>query len=104
MANKQFIRHLEFYGYPDQNGYSSEASCCDCVDLSEIIKKNKQQDKEIECLTHEKAEKKDLDALSATVETKAATDNILTFTAHTFSSGDVVTVESGNISDTFTFD
>ena len=69
MANKQFIRHLEFYGYPDQNGYSSEASCCDCVDLSEIIKKNKQQDKEIECLTHEKAEKKDLDALSATVET-----------------------------------
>lgn len=85
MANKQFIRHLEFYGYPDQNGYSSEASCCDCVDLSEIIKK-------------------DLDALSATVETKAATDNILTFTAHTFSSGDVVTVESGNITDTFTFD
>ena len=69
MANKQFIRHLEFYGYPDQNGYSSEAGCCDCVDLSEIIKKNKQQDKEIECLTHEKAEKKDLDALSATVET-----------------------------------
>lgn len=69
MANKQFIRHLEFYGYPDQNGYSSEASCCDCVDLSEIIKKNKQQDQEIECLTHEKAEKKDLDALSATVET-----------------------------------
>lgn len=69
MANKQFIRHLEFYGYPDQNGYSSEASCCDCVDLSEIIKKNKQQDREIACLTHEKAEKKDLDALSATVET-----------------------------------
>ena len=25
-------------------------------------------------------------------------------TAHTFSSGDVVTVESGNISDTFTFE
>ena len=69
MANKQFIRHLEFYGYPDQNGYSSEASCCDCVDLSEIIKKNKQQDQEIECLTHDKGEKKDLDALSATVET-----------------------------------
>ena len=39
-----------------------------------------------------------------TIETKAATDNILTFTAYTFSSGDVVTVESGNISDTFTFE
>lgn len=40
----------------------------------------------------------------ATVETKAASDNILTFTAHTFSSGDVVTVEGSNISDTFTFE
>lgn len=39
-----------------------------------------------------------------TVETKTPTDNILTFTAHTFSAGDVVTVEgSGNVSDTFTF-
>ena len=38
-----------------------------------------------------------------TVETKAATDNILTFTAYNFSSGDVVTVEGANISDTFTF-
>ena len=34
----------------------------------------------------------------------SATDNILTFTGYTFSSGDVVTVESGNISDTFTFE
>ena len=33
-----------------------------------------------------------------------ATDNILTFTAYTFNSGDVVSVESGNISDTFTFE
>ena len=65
MAKKQFIRHLEFYGYPDQNVYTSE-SCCGSVDLSEIIAKNKQQDKEIKCLTHEKADKKDLDALSAT--------------------------------------
>lgn len=39
-----------------------------------------------------------------TVETKTPTDNILTFTAHTFSAGDVVTVEgSGSVSDTFTF-
>lgn len=39
-----------------------------------------------------------------TVETKTATYNILTFTAYTFNSGDVVTVESGNVSDTFTFE
>ena len=39
-----------------------------------------------------------------TVETKTPTDNILTFTAHTFSAGDVVSVEgSGSVSDTFTF-
>jgi hypothetical protein len=39
-----------------------------------------------------------------TVESKTATDNILTFTAYTFSAGDVVTVEgSGSVSDTFTF-
>ena len=42
--------------------------------------------------------------IDATIETKTPTDNILTFTAHTFSSGNVVTVESGNISDTFTFE
>lgn len=42
-----------------------------------------------------------------TVETKSATDYILTFTAYTFNSGDVVTVENSNISDindTFTFE
>ena len=39
-----------------------------------------------------------------TVDTATPTDNILTFTAHTFSAGDVVTVEgSGSVSDTFTF-
>ena len=39
-----------------------------------------------------------------TVETKTPTDNILTFTAYTFSAGNVVTVEdSGSVSDTFTF-
>ena len=39
-----------------------------------------------------------------TIETATPTDNILTFTAYTFSAGDVVSVEgSGNISDTFTF-
>jgi DNA repair exonuclease SbcCD ATPase subunit len=65
---KQFIRHLEFYGFPDQNGYSSEVNGIS-ADLSEIIKKNKEQDKEIKDLTNEKANKKDLLELSGTVET-----------------------------------
>ena len=65
MAKKQFIRHLEFYGFPDQNGYSSEING---VDLSDIREKNKEQDKEIQELEGEKAEKKDLLELSGTVE------------------------------------
>ena len=65
MAKKQFIRHLEFYGFPDQNGYSSDING---VDLSDIREKNKEQDKEIKELEGEKAEKKDLLKLSGTVE------------------------------------
>lgn len=63
---KQFIRHLEFYGFPDQNGYSSDINP---VDLSDIIEKNKEQDKEIADLEGEKADKKDLVELSGTVDT-----------------------------------
>ena len=37
------------------------------------------------------------------VETVGVTDNIASFSAHTFSSGDVVRVDSANSSDTFTF-
>ena len=66
---KQFIRHLEYYGFPDQNNYSSDLGN---VDLSDIIKKNKEQDEEIEELEGEKADKTDLDALSGTVETLIA--------------------------------
>lgn len=62
---KQFIRHLEYYGFPDQNNYSSDLGN---VDLSDIIKKNKEQDEEIQDLEGEKAEKADLDALSGTVD------------------------------------
>lgn len=65
---KQFIRHLEFYGFPDQNGYSSSFANVD-VDLSDLRKKDKIHDKEIRCLSNEKADKKDLLELSATVET-----------------------------------
>lgn len=66
MAKKQFIRHLEYYGFPDQNRYSSDFSG---ADLSDIREKNKQQDKEIKCLEGEKADKKDLIALSGKVDT-----------------------------------
>ena len=48
MAKKQFIRHLEFYGFPDQNAFISETD----IPSSEG-----------------KADKKDLDALSAKTET-----------------------------------
>lgn len=64
---KQFIRHLEFYGFPDQNGYVSNIGNID-VDLSDLHKKDKEHDKEIKCLENEKADKKDLLELSATVE------------------------------------
>jgi beta-galactosidase len=70
-----------------------------------ICQKNytKMTDRVIKCYTNQTTDFA-LKVNGTTVETKAATDNILTFTAHTFSSGDVVTVESGNISDTFTFE
>ena len=65
---KKFIRHLEFYGFPDQNTYVSDINGCCNVDLSEIIKKNKEQDEEIQDLSDEKANQKDLLELSGTVE------------------------------------
>ena len=65
MAKKQFIRHLEYYGFPDQNTYTSELGG---VDLSDIREKNKEQDEEIKELTDEKASKKALDDLSDTVD------------------------------------
>jgi hypothetical protein len=38
------------------------------------------------------------------VETASVTDNIVTFTARNFSSGDVIRVEGNTSSDTFTFE
>ena len=67
MAKRQFIRHLEFYGFPDQNNYVSNIGGMD-VDLSELREKDKEHDKEIRCLEDEKASKKDLLELSGTVE------------------------------------
>ena len=76
MAKKKLIRHLEFYGYPDQNVYVSDSNGCGCnVDLSSIVSKNKEQDKEIKGLTDAKANQKDLLALSGTVKTMMDTQS-----------------------------
>lgn len=72
MAKKQFIRHLEYYGFPDQNTYASEING---VDLSDIREKNKEQDKEIQDLEGEKADKKDLVELSSTVDSLIETQS-----------------------------
>ena len=70
-----------------------------------ICQKNytKTVDRVIKCYTNQTTALT-LKVNGTTVETATPTDNILTFTARTFSAGDVVTVEgSGSVSDTFTF-
>ena len=63
----------------------------------------KTTDRVIKCYTNQTTALT-LKVNGTTVETKTPTDYILTFTAYTFSAGDVVTVEgSGNVSDTLTF-
>jgi beta-galactosidase len=63
----------------------------------------KTTDRVIKCYTNQTTALA-LKVNGTTVETATPTDNILTFTARTFSAGDVVTVEgSGSVSDTFTF-
>ena len=69
MAKKQFIRHLEYYGFPDQNRYSSEING---VDLSELKEKDKEHDAEIAELEDEKLNKKDFNELSGTVDSLIA--------------------------------
>lgn len=62
------IRHLEFYGYVDQNVYMGLPN----VDLSDIREVNKEQDKEINAIsgaTKDKADKATLNELSGKVET-----------------------------------
>ena len=63
----------------------------------------KMTDRVIKCYTNQ-TEAFTLKVNGTAVDTATPTDNILTFTKQTFSSGDVVTVERGNISDTFTFE
>jgi predicted nucleic acid-binding Zn-ribbon protein len=95
MAKKTFIRHLEFYGYPDQNGYSSYVNGGG-TDLSEIIKeleeqeeKDKEHDSEIADLEGDKANKTDLEALSAKVETAIEAQSMIN-SAFSESMADVV--------------
>ena len=72
MSKKQFIRHLEYYGFPDQNNYTS---AIENPDISDIIKKNREQDEEIEDLEDEKASKAEINELSNMVtETFSAQD------------------------------
>lgn len=62
------IRHLEFYGYADQNVYMGLPN----VDLSDIRETNKEQDKEINAIsgaTSGKADKSTVDSLSGKVDT-----------------------------------
>jgi len=62
------IRHLEFYGYADQNVYMGIPN----VDLSDIRETNKEQDKEINAIsgaTSGKADKTTVDSLSGKVDT-----------------------------------
>jgi uncharacterized protein YoxC len=62
------IRHLEFYGYADQNVYMGLPN----VDLSDIRETNKEQDKEINAIsgaTSGKADKATVDSLSGKVDT-----------------------------------
>ena len=55
MAKKKFIRHLEYYGFPDQNVYNGIPN----VDLSDIYKTNREQDEEISKLSGETSSKAD---------------------------------------------
>ena len=95
MTKKKFIRHLEFYGYPDQNGYSSYVNGGG-TDLSEIIKeleeqeeKDKEHDSEIAELEGDKASKADLESLSAKVDTAIEAQSRIN-SAFTESMADVV--------------
>ena len=63
----------------------------------------KMNDRVIKCYTNQTGTFT-LKVNGTAVDTATPTDNILTFTAHTFSAGDVVSVEaSASVTDTFTF-
>ena len=67
MAKRKIIRHLEFYGYPDQNAFTTAGSAN--IDLSDIREKNREQDEELDNLDDEKVDKSDFNQLSGVVDT-----------------------------------
>jgi hypothetical protein len=108
MAKKQFIRHLEFYGYPDQNGYTSSIAGSD-VDLSEIIKKNKEQDEKDKVHDDEiNGIEEELVELSGTVESmievqteinKAFAEELSGLTLENAEQNENITALSGDVKD-----
>lgn len=69
---KEFIRHLEYYGFPDQNTFSTEGN----VDLSDIIKKNEEQDQAIANLGEQEwVSQEELNHLNDKVNTFIETQN-----------------------------
>lgn len=71
---KEFIRHLEFYGFPDTNGYASSTNAN--VDLSNIIKKNEEQDQAIANLGEQEwVSEEELHHLNEKVNTFIETQN-----------------------------
>ena len=67
MAKRKIIRHLEFYGYPDQNAFATAGNVS--IDLSDIREKNREQDEELDTLGDEKVDKSDFNQLSGVVDT-----------------------------------
>lgn len=64
---KNRIRHLEFYGYPDQNVFTGFG--VNPINVDDIREKNKEQDEELENLDDEKVDKSDFNVLSGVVDT-----------------------------------
>ena len=64
---KNRIRHLEFYGYPDQNIFTGFG--VNPINVDDIREKNKEQDEELENLDDEKVDKSDFNVLSGVVDT-----------------------------------
>ena len=67
MAKRKIIRHLEFYGYPDQNAFATAGNVS--IDLSDIREKNREQDEELDNLDDEKVDKSEFNHLSGVVDT-----------------------------------
>jgi hypothetical protein len=86
MAKKNFIRHLEYYGFPDQNVYDGLPN----IDLSDIYKTNEEQDKEISEISGETNSKADM---SLVIELSGKVDTFID--AQTTIDGEILESLSG---------